>query len=212
MDKSTVWTEAFYGGSIPESQRGVASHDIVQLVMTIKGDLRRRFPDITDAESDEGTEAVLRQMRYLGASHPNVYKEQEALAIKAYQHGVARVRDMRFGAGVQSDREEGVDLARRMSVREAVMGKFEKWRTQIVDGGDTEDISLNAWKSLVEHDLDALLDLGGYAFFLINWQIPQKEGIYDHPELMRVCNEHPRLLDREPTRLKINGMAWRGKY
>lgn len=217
MSKGRKWTEAFYGGSIPESRSLIAEHDIVSLAMTIRSDLSKSFSDMTDDEANLGIESVLRMMRQLGASHPNVYKEQEALAIKAFQHGLSKVREMRALSEAQAERERRdvefhQGIAERSPVRDAVMNKFEGYRSEIISDGVTEDISLMAWKALVDRDLDALLDMGGYAFFLINWQIPQKENIYDHDDVIRICNEHPRLINRGKTRMKVNSKAWRGKY
>lgn len=203
------FTEAFYGSKIPESKKNVASIEIIRLVSIMKNDLRLDFQNATSEELDIATKSVLIAMRQRGMSSPKIYYEKNELVISAYQMGVEKLREM------LRDREQKVDVAawetERLAskpVQEIVWERYAACKAHIKDIGVTEDIAFQSWKMLVDRHLDSLLDLGGYAFFLVAWKIPQSEGIFDHEELIDICNAEPRLqsLKRAPS-FKASGAS-----
>lgn len=217
MTDAMIFTETFYGGRIPESQKQVAAVEIIKLVAIVKSDLRREFPEADSDTLDEGVRAVLYGMRIRGAGAPEVYHKQEALAIGAFQQGVTKVRELMT---TQAERQEkvaheqarSVQAETRGSVSEQVFNTFEHHHKAAVSAGyDTP--ALVAWKHLINNDLERLLDLGDYAYFIIFWRLLQENNIFFNEDVIHICNANPRFPDRKggASGMKINGEQWRGK-
>ena len=212
MDALT-YTEAFYGGRIPESKKNVAAVEIVKLVTIVKNDLRIEYPNVDSEILDEGVLSVLTSMRQLGASSPQIYYGKTELMIQAFQAGMERVKILRDAKTTQQEREQyekdrQVQRESRLPVQARIIADFEKHEQRFIDEG-SDAPKLEAWKCLIDN-LDNY-DLGGIGYYLLNMKIPQDAGYYDHEDTIEICNTHPRLMNRKPPRMQVNGENWNGK-
>ena len=212
MDALT-YTEAFYGGRIPESKKNVASIEIVKLVAIVKNDLRLEYPHAESEILDEGVLSVLNSMRQLGASSPKIYYEKTELVIQAFQAGMERVKILCDTKTTQQEREQyekdrQAQREVRLPVQARIMADFEKHQQRfIAEGADAP--KLEAWKCLIDNIEN--YDLSGIGYYIINMKIPQEIGYYHHEDIIEICNTHPRLIDRKPPRMQVNGENWNGK-
>ena len=212
MDALT-YTEAFYGGRIPESKKNVAAVEIVKLVTIVKNDLRLEYPHAESEILDEGVLSVLTSMRQLGASSPQIYYGKTELVIQAFQAGMERVKILRDAKTTQQEREQyekdrQVQRESRLPVQARIIADFEKHEQRFIDEG-SDAPKLEAWKCLVANLEN--YDIGGIGYYLINMKIPQDTGYYDHEDTIEICNTHPRLMNRKPQRMQVNGENWNGK-
>ena len=194
-------TQVFYGGRIPESQKQVASIGIAKLMAVVKGDLRKEFPNADTKMLEEGVRSVLNGLRVRGAGAPEIYYEKEGVAIGAFQQGEERMRELlSTQQGLAAQRAGAEERATRRqsdrAVRDTVMDLFNKYHAESARA-DHAKPALSAWKRLINENLDDILDLGGYAYFLINWKLLWDNDLYDHEDVIHICQTNPRLTDRK---------------
>ena len=205
------FTKAFYGGTIPISQLNVASIDIMRLVAIVKNDLRNEAGKADSEILDKGTLAILTAMRQHGATSPKVYYEREALAIRAFQAGMQKVRELSEAATEAAERLQfEQDRAKQREVRLPVITQvneaFDSYKEE-ASKIPVPNPALSAWKSLV-NNLDDF-DLRGIGYFLISWRIPRENGIWDHPDVIAIMKSNSRLMNRKgPSKLTIGDKKW----
>ena len=137
------------------------------------------------------------------------------MAINAFQSGIVKVKEMRALAEARDEREAiEAELNNaseiRSPIREKLIRTFNAYRKQAEQEND-DNAALTAWKCLVANDINDY-DLGGYAFFLINWRIPMENDIMNHPEVIEIANLNPQLMNRSETKMFVNGKMWKGKH
>lgn len=216
MDNGRHWTQVFYGGAIPDSQILAASHDIVRISMVIKSDLKNKLGVVNDEILTQAVTAAFDLMNKLGATSPDEYRPRNTgspskIGIKVFQHALDRARELiRTTQDMSTFQEPERDKGAESELRTQVYALFDRYCTQASDIEDPFP-ALWAWKKIIDKDVGDL-DLGGYAYYLIMWDIPQRYDFYDHDDLIAICNAHPRLHNRQKSRMRINGESWRGKY
>lgn len=209
------WTKVFYGGPVPVSQALVIQEDVVKTAMIIKSDIRSKAGLIPDAIMETAVMSAFALMRQLGAREPEAYRKSPQIGTKAFQQAMTKVHEgMRQHKQEQEQAASQKDLearsAIRVPIREKLQHLFDGYRESLVAENDDYP-ALSAWKCLIANHLDQI-DMGGYAFFLINWRFPQEYGFFDHPDTIEICNAHPKLMNRKVSQLSINQKRWRGKH
>ena len=214
-DKATQYAQAFYGGDIPTTQAAVIKQSIMQLVMNFQSDIKAKFKDLDPSILEKATMSGLFNLHQLGAKHPNIHKSEGGMYIQAFQHAVSKVNELKTQkAQVVEKREAEAEVAEKISERDKYAGTiydyFSRVKEWAFDQG-YEHPALEAWKTLVNSNE---FELAGYTFYIIAWRIPHenliKEGrypvtLYDHPEVIEIMNEHPKLPNRNgETRMEIN--------
>ena len=213
-DMATQFTQAFYGGSVPDSQVLAASHDVVRVAMMMRTDIRNKVKDATDAVLDEACLVGLNMLHRLGAHSPDEYRakqqgEASRTGIRAFQYAVAKAQEMMVQVRQSAeDAEKSAWRAELLPIREEVFGLFDRYHQQAI-ANESKEPKVEAWLQLVDRDVPHM-DLGGYRYYLVNMGIPMEYGIYDHPVVIAVCNENPRLMDRKVTQMQVGGSAWQG--
>lgn len=214
-DKLNSYSEAFYGGDIPETQLDRLNRSVLELVKMFQQDIRAKFSDIDQAMLEAGTIAGLYHLHELGAVHPNIYKSEGNMYVQAFQSALFKVRELR-AREVQAveTRQAEAETAEKMSLRSKEAAIVYDYFSQVKEWAFTQGYeypALEAWKALLENK-----DIGleGYTYFLVSWKIPNENVLedgrspvllYDHPEVIQLMNAHPRLPDRKgETKMEIN--------
>lgn len=217
-DQATEYAQAFYGGTIPTSQASSINQSIMKLVMTFQTDIKEKVKDIDPVHLHAATISGLYMLHELGARHPNIHKAEGSMYVQAFQHALSKLRELKVKeAQAAEQRAAEVEVAEKIAIRSkaaaAVYDYFSEVKAWAFKQG-YEYPALEAWKTLIKSNR---FEMAGYTYFLIVWKIPHenliKEGsypitLYDHPEVIEIMNNDPRLPDRNgPSRMEINSQT-----
>ena len=209
--------EAFYGPGFPMSQVGVRDHTAFrEMCNLIKSDIEATFPQLEDeAVKKKAILAALRALWKAKAEHPKAYKtpiygREAGFAAASTVHrelSVSRTKEYinKLNA-VSEERYKALENEPGNAINFYALfdAHFQK---NVEKGIEPHSAKVAAYIQVIEANPHP----EGFNYYVLAMKLPNEQGIYDEPEVIKAHQDHPsfRKLERTgPTKMMVNGRKW----